>query len=187
VPSASLNRWRNDRCVRLNEIGAQCAACDGAVPPNLNLIDENFRGFILLLSAHFQGYCRDLYTECAQIIASKVRPALQVLVQQQFTANRKLDRGNPNIENLKADFNRFGFNLAMTSHDRANQARLAHLKELNEWRNVAAHHGVVPPSGLPSLATIQIWRNSCDGLATSLDAILYNQLRRLIRRQPWLP
>jgi hypothetical protein len=129
MPSASLNRWQNDRRPRLSEIDAQCAACDGAIPRKPNLIDENFRGFILLLSAHFQGYCRDLYTECAQIIASKVRPALQVLVQEQFTANRKLDHGNPNIDNLKKDFNRFGFSLSMADYDPANQARLANLKE----------------------------------------------------------
>jgi len=31
-------------------------------PPNPPLEDENLRRLIMLLSAHFQGYCRDLYT-----------------------------------------------------------------------------------------------------------------------------
>ena len=187
MPSRSLGHWTTDRMIRLNEIDAQCVACSAAIPANLHLIDENLRAYILLLSAHFQGFCRDLYTECAQIVASKVRLTLRVLVQEQFTARRQLDYGNPNIENLKKDFSRFGLTLAMATHDPANHARLADLKDLNEWRNIAAHHGVVPPAGLPVLATIQGWRNSCNGLATSLDDIMYNHLRRILRRNPWIP
>lgn len=187
MPSASLTRWNTDRTPRLAEIDNQCTICNSLAPPNPHLLDENLRGLILLLSAHFQGFCRDLYTECSQIIASKVRPTLEVLVQQQFTANRSLDHGNPNIDNIKKDFNRFGFALDMAGVDPANHARLADLKELNKWRNIAAHHGVVPPGGLPTLGTIQSWRNSCGGLAVSLDVIMYNQLRRLLRRRPWVP
>jgi hypothetical protein len=73
MPSASLTLWRNDRTPRLNEVDLQCTSSHAIVPANPNLVDENIRGFILLLSAHFQGFCRDLYTECAQIIASRVR------------------------------------------------------------------------------------------------------------------
>jgi hypothetical protein len=187
MPSASLNTWTTDRIVRLHEIDSQCTACGAAIPANLRLVDENLRAFILLLSAHFQGLCRDLYTESAQFIASKVRPTLRVLVQEQFTANRNLDRGNPTLANLKADFERFRLSLDMSAHDPANHARLVHLSELNRWRNIAAHHGTVPPTGLPSLTTIRGWTNSCSGLATSLDGIMYNHLRRILRRQPWVP
>jgi hypothetical protein len=186
MPSASRDLWVNDRTPRLKEVHTQCAATHTLAVPIPRLADENIRGFILLLSAHFQGYCRDLYTECAQIIASKVRPTLQVLVQQQFKANRALDHGNPTIEKIKKDFNRFGFALDMAAHDPANHARLAHLRELNRWRNIAAHHGTVPPAGL-SLTTVEDWRNSCEGLATSLERIMYNQLRRTLWRAPWAP
>ena len=103
------------------------------------------------------------------------------------TAHRSLDHGNPNIENIKKDFNRFGFSLNMAASDPANYARLAELKLPNKWRNIVAHHGTVPPGGLPFLPAIQAWRNSCDGLATSLDGIMYNRLRNLLRRQPWIP
>ncbi len=160
----------------------QCLTSMTLAVPNHKLVDENIRGVILLLSAHFQGYCRDLYSECSQLVASRVRPTLQVLVQQQFTAGRALDHGNPNIENLKKDFNRFGFPLQMVTHDAANAARLTELGELNRWRNIAAHHGTVPSTGLPSLAAIQKWRSSCNGLATSLDDIMYNHLLKILRR-----
>jgi hypothetical protein len=52
---------------RLNEVDAHCAAVLALVPPNPAFLDETLRGFVLHLSAHFQGFCRDLYTECSQI------------------------------------------------------------------------------------------------------------------------
>jgi hypothetical protein len=109
-----------------------------------------------------------------------------VLVQAQFTAHRKLDHGNPNVQNLREDFERFDFTLDLDA-DPANPARLTHLAVLNRWRNVAAHHGTIP-AGIPlDLPSLRAWRGSCDGLATSLDGIMYNELRRILRRSPWVP
>ncbi len=187
MPSSSLNIWRTDRRPRLLEVSNQCAASGALAPPNPHLEEENIRGYILLLSAHFQGFCRDLYSECTQIIAATVGPQLRIILQQQFTATRKLDYGNPNIENLKKDFNRFGFRLDMAAADPANHARLAHLRDLNGWRNIAAHHGVVLPGGLPSNPMIRAWEDSCDGLATSLDQIMYNRVLTILGAAPWVP
>jgi hypothetical protein len=171
---------------RLGEVDAQCAASLALVPPQPNLVEENLRGYVLLLSAHFRGFCRDLYTECAQIIVSRIRGTLQRLIQVQFTTHLKLDHGNPNLQNLKEDFERFGFILDLPAADPANSARLQELAALNRWRNLAAHYGTVP-AGTPPLIlpSLRSWRDSCDGLATSLDDILYNRLRRILRRAPW--
>ena len=173
---------------RLGEVEAQCAASLALTPTRPNLVEENLRGCVLLLSAHFQGFCRDLYTECAQTIVSRVRTTLQGLIQAQFMAHRRLEHGNPNVQNLRADFERFDFILDLAAADPANGPRLTHLGELNGWRNVAAHYGTVP-AGAPALTLplLQSWRTSCDGLATSLDRIMYNQLRRILRRAPWVP
>jgi hypothetical protein len=170
---------------RLQQVDLQCAASLAATPPNPHLIDENLRGDVVLLSAHFQGFCRDLYTEAAQIIAAKLRLRLRVMIFEQFTAHRKLDRGNPTHDHLKEDFKCFGFKLDLAV-DPANALRLGHLSALNKWRNVAAHQGATAPAGIPlNLPSLRTWRTSCDGLASSLDAILYNQLRRILRRTPW--
>lgn len=185
MPSVSLLYWQNERMPRLQQVDLQCAASLAGAPPNPHLIDENLRGYVVLLSAHFQGFCRDLYTEAAQVIVSKVRPSLQTLIQDQFTAHHKLDRGNPTYEHLKEDFERFGFALDLRV-DAANRPRLDDLSVLNKWRNVAAHQGTRLPAGIPlNLPSLRAWRTSCDGLATSLDAILYNQLRRILKRTPW--
>jgi hypothetical protein len=186
MPSAALLQWQNDRMPRLAEVDAQCAASLALVTANTRLVEENLRGYVLLLSAHFQGFCRDLYAECAQIIVSKVRPRLQAIIQFQFMAHCKIDHGNPNLQNLREDFERFDFTLDVPAADPANVACLAHLGMLNKWRNMAAHHGKIP-GGTPPLdyPSLQLWRASCDGLAMSLDDIMYNELRRILRRTPW--
>jgi hypothetical protein len=62
-------------------------------------------------------------------------------------------------------------NLAAT--DPGNPARLLDLSEPSPWRNIAAHHGPVPATGLPSDADLRTWTNPCDGLADSHDRIMY--------------
>jgi hypothetical protein len=67
MASAALGRWQNDRMPRLSEVEAHCAAVAALVPQNPTFLDETLRGFVLHLSAHFQGFCRDPYTECSQV------------------------------------------------------------------------------------------------------------------------
>ena len=187
MPSASLLRWQTGRMPSLAELDTQCAASLALAPPNPRLAEENLRGYVVLLSAHFQGFARDLHSETAQIIATKVRSSLQLLIQAHFSAHCALDHGNPNAENLAKDFDRFGFNLKVElAAGLANTLRLQHLAALNKWRNVAAHRSTTLPAGIPlTLAAVQTWRVACDELAAALDGIVYNQLRRLLRRPPW--
>ena len=187
MPSIALSQWQTDRMPRLDEVEAHCAAVFALRPPTPRLAEETLRGYVMLLSGHFQGFCRDLYTECAQIVVSKLRRSLQSLIESQFTIKLKLDQGNPTLDNLAEDFGRFGFKLIATARtDPAFALRQRHLGELNKWRNAVAHHGAIP-HGVPPLtfALVQGWRISCDGLATSLTDIMYNHLKYLLRRAPW--
>jgi hypothetical protein len=68
MASASWQQWQNDRMPHLQQIDLQCAASLATVPPNAHLVEENLRGYVVLLSAHFQGFCRDLYTAATQVI-----------------------------------------------------------------------------------------------------------------------
>ena len=187
MPSASLQHWQNERLPRLNQVEIQFTASQVLAPPNPRLSEENLRGYIVLLSAHFQGFCRDLYAESALTIAMRVRPSLRFLIQAQFTSNCALDHGNPNLQNLRKDFERFRFVLDPAAVDPGNPARLQNLSDLNKWRNIAAHHSPVPITGLPSYTDLHEWTNSCNGLAVSLDGIMYDELRRILRRAPWAP
>lgn len=185
MPSASLIHWTADRLPRLRSADAYAAAV-AAAPSDPFLADELLRGLVVLASAHFQGFCRDLYREAAQVVGRKVRPSLRFTLQTQFTSSYALGRGNPTLANIRDDFGRFGFTLPFAA-DPANALRLQRLAELNRWRNIVAHGEDLPPGGLPTPAAVRGWSGSCDGLATALDRLVYNALRKLLRRAPWPP
>ncbi len=189
MPSAALTHWQNDRTSRLNEVDAHCAAVGALAPPNLTFLDETLRGFVLHLSAHFQGFCRDLYTECSQIWIAAIPAGLQATAQAQFSAELRLEKGNPNHDNIKRDFNRFGFLLDLRIAHAMGAQRVTDLGHLNEWRNKAAHQGTQQlGGGVPAALTLPIvqgWRGSCDGLATSLDDIMRTELLRIMGVAPW--
>lgn len=143
----------------------------------------------MLVSGHFQGFCRDLYTECAQLCAAAVPVSLRTTIQAQFAAALTLNNGNPTVENIRKDFERFGFLLDLASAAPGNPQRVTHLGHLNYWRNAVAHQKAAPPpAGVPAvltLADIQAWRASCDGLATSLDDTMRQELTRILGATPW--
>jgi hypothetical protein len=174
---------------RLAETDAHCSALLAAAPPHPLLAQESLQGYVMLLSGHFQGFCRDLYTECTQVCAATVPPDLRATIQAQFAAELKLNAANPTVPNIRKDFERFGFLLDLAAADPANPARLTHLGHLNYWRNAAAHQRATPPpAGVPPalvLGDVQNWRSSCDGLATSLDHIMDGELLRILGAAPW--
>ena len=184
MPSTSHLNWQYDRSPRLDLIETQCQDVI-ASSTDVRLVDENLRAYTLLLSAHFQGFCRDLHTECAQVIASKVRGSLGPMVYVQFNANRTLDRSNPTMQNIREDFSRYSLNIDFVTHDPANEVRLSDLAYLNRWRNAAAHSGVSPVGPPLSMALLQKWRVACDVLTLSLDEIVYNHMNGILKRKPW--
>ena len=187
MPSVALQDWQNVRMHRLAEFDAQCASTFGlsSVP---NLADENLRGYVMLLSAHFQGFCRDLHSECIQVFSNAAPIHLQGVIQLQCRAGRELDSANPKLESIRKDFGRFELDLSVVlGVNPANPLRITHLGHLNLWRNYIAHHkGILPGHGGPfSLTTVRVWKSSCDGLAVELDSIMYNRLQTIIGRPPW--
>jgi hypothetical protein len=101
----------------------------------------------------------------------------------------RLEKGNPNHDNIKRDFNRFGFLLDLQVAHANGPQRVTDLGHLNEWRNKAAHQGTQPlRGGVPAaltLAIVRAWRASCDGLASSLDDIMHAELLRIMGVAPW--
>ena len=182
MPSNSLLRWQADRLPRLSALEAQVASA----PPSA-LADENLRAMVAMLCAHFQGFCRDLYTEGALRVTLALPPQFQSLVQRQSMSELKLSTGNPNLQSLTHDFNRLvGDVKALLDADPANVLRLNHLADLNKWRNYVVHHGVIAPPGPPlALAVVQAWQASCDGLAAAFDRIVYDVLSAVLDAPPW--
>ncbi len=143
----------------------------------------------MLISGHFQGFCRDLYTECVQHCAAAALATMRTTIQAQFSAGLALNSGNPTIANIRRDFERFDFHLDLGAAAPGNPQRITHLGHLNYWRNHVAHQKATPPPrGVPVVLTLpdlQAWRASCDGLANSLDDIRKQELTRILGAAPW--
>jgi hypothetical protein len=189
MPSAALLAWHNDRQSRLREVETHCLAVQGQIPQNLTFLDETLRGYVLHLSAHFQGFCRDLYSECCQICIGMIPAQLQPVAQAQFSKHLALEKGNPTYATIRTDFERFGFRLDVHAVSPQAVHQLMDLGHLNSWRNKAAHQGTKPlVTGVPTALTVALvhkWMVSCDGLAISLDGIMRSEFLRMTGFSPW--
>ena len=148
--------------------------------------------YAVLLSSQFQGFCRDLHSECADYLVSSLAPiSLQPAIRRAFTQVRKLDHGNPNPGNIGADFGRLDilFWPAVLAHDQRNAARQQLLEELNRWRNAIAHQDFDPAKlggrGSLDLALVRRYRGACQQLALSFDDVMRAHIFRLTGAVPW--
>jgi len=145
----------------------------------------------VLLSSQFQGFCRDLHSECVQHIVQRVPAPLQNVVRGEFVRDRKLDRGNPNPGNIGADFGRLGLPIwdKVRALDRRNDERKQRLEELKDWRNAIAHQDF-DPAKLGGRTTLRLndvnrWRRACDQLARAFDQVARGHLNGLVGSRPW--
>jgi hypothetical protein len=193
MPSLSLALWSADRSSALDEIEHAHRSVGGSGPGRRYATQQINQAYAMLLSSQFQGFCRDLHTECINHLIHPVTvPDLQVMVYSSLILNRKIDRGNPNPATLGADFNRFSLHFwpAVEVHRPQNAQRKAFLEELNDWRNAIAHQDFTPVmlrGGRPilRLSQVQAWRKACDGLARSFDEVLCVHLQGLTGTTPW--
>jgi hypothetical protein len=109
MPSHALLRWQTDRANELDEIEGAHHTVGGTDPGRRYATQQINRAYATLLSAQFQGFCRDLHSECVDYILNVVNPpGLRILLRTQFVWARALDKGNPQPGSIGSDFNRFG-------------------------------------------------------------------------------
>jgi hypothetical protein len=106
MPSISLLDWRAWRRDKLDEIKEAHYALGGSGRGRRYATEQLNYAYAMLLSSHFQGFCRDLHTECVQHLVRKAPDDLQNVVRRGLVIQRRLDRGNPNPGNIGADFAR---------------------------------------------------------------------------------
>src|ERR1700736_4078544 len=108
--SISYRQWRTVRATALDEIAFAHTALGGTARGRRYTTQQINRAYAMLLASQFQGYCRDLHSECVDHILGVLAPpaALRSLVRAEFTRGRQLDRGNAQSSSLGADFGRLG-------------------------------------------------------------------------------
>jgi len=199
MPSRSLTKWNTTRKKSLDSALVGHGKI-GKTGEGVVLVRQQVtQGTAMLLSSQFQGFCRDLHSECVDAFVGGVNPgsgagnaaALRTALRADFLTGRKLETGNPNPGNLGNDFNRFGLKLfaEMITADAANQGRKYLLEVLNAWRNAIGHQDFNKPE-LNGRTTITIqevkdWREACEGLATAMDSVMHAHLLAMLGVPPW--
>jgi hypothetical protein len=190
MPSTSLQVWRNDRRVALDELEAAHRSIGGIGRGRRYATQQINQAYAVLLSSQFQGFCRDLHDECSTIFVQSFTGLVAPTVHKLLVENRKLDKGNPSPSNIGADYNRFGptFWAAVRKLDARNEDRQEHLEELNLWRNAIAHQDFsVVTSGATGLRLrmVRDWRSACNQLAGSFDRVMRDCLLTVNGVSPW--
>jgi len=189
MPSRSLQPWLTSQRAQLDEVLAGRPAV-GRTGLRARFAAEQANHFYaVLVSAHFQAFCRDLHSECVQWIAQGVPDPLQSMVRGEFHHGRKLDRGNPNPKNIDEDFGRFGLSIwdKVKALDSRNERRRQLLGQLNQWRNAIVHQDFTKLGRRRKLRLQDVsgWRKACDELARAFDEVTGARLGELLGSRPW--
>jgi len=82
MPSTSHRQWRTVRASALDEIARAHAALRGTARGRRDRTQQVNQAYAMLLASQFQGFCRDLHTECVEHILGVLAPptALKTLV-----------------------------------------------------------------------------------------------------------
>lgn len=192
MPSASLGLWTTVRAATFDEIEAAHASVGGVGRGRRYATQQINQAYVVLVSSHFQGFCRDLHSECADALVRAVFPAvLRPAVRAEFLRDRKLKQGNANPGNIGADFGRLGvaFWPAVLALDKRNRERQNKLGRMNDWRNAIAHQDFDPArlghSTTLRLAEVRDGRAACDRLADSFDEAMHAYLLPVTGAAPW--
>lgn len=192
MPSRSLQVWQTHTRRALDQVEAARAAVRVSGPRRRFAAQQIAQFYPVLLSAHFQRFCRDLHTECAEhVIASVGLLWIEPILRNRLLPGRRLDAGNPNPANIGADFGWLGLPLwdQIAASDPRNRDRRRALEELNGWRNAVAHFDYRKP-GLSGQVRVRVsdmkrWRAACDALTVELDRECAMYFASVTGRHPW--
>lgn len=190
MPSIAWQNWSTDRARSLDEIEQAHAAVGGIGPGRRYATLQVNHAYAVLLASQFQGFCRDLHTECGDAIVAVIPQAnLKPLVRKNLILHRMLGRGNATPSNIGADFNRFDISFwpEVHAHDPSTLGMMKHLESLNDWRNAIAHQDFANVGGNSALQLqmVKKWRKACHKLATVFDTVMQSYLHRLSGVAPW--
>ncbi|MFE1594996.1 hypothetical protein [Nocardia sp. NPDC058705] len=182
IHSAALARWSNRRCAALDSLEAVHGAVTGRRRGRQYATEHLNLALFVSLAAEFQGYCRDLHDDAANVFALSLGPATDpriTALRATLVRGRKLDQGNAQPSALGADFQLLGLSLWSAVHaayPSRGKGWNATLTSLNSARNAIAHRNDAQLAAVKAaqpldLATFKRWRRSLDGAATGFDKV----------------
>lgn len=190
MPSLSLKYWNETAAVALGRMESAHRAVGGTGRGRRYATQQINQSYLMLVSSHFQQFCRSLHSEAAAHLVSGIDPALRPIIQASLTVGRKLDQGNPNPGNLGADFGRLGMSFwrdVTSSRDR-NVARKDTLARMGHWRNAIAHQDFTSAAHVHELGgrteiTLpegRAFRSNCSNLARDFDTVVLAHIKAVV-------
>lgn len=192
MPSVALLIWRTVRQIDLDALEAAHRSVSRSGRGGRHAAQQINQAYTVLLSSQFQGFCRDLHSECADYFVQTVPAGIQrTALRNALVQNLKLNAGNPNPGNIGSDYNRFGLAFwdEVKNLDIRNQARQDRLDTLNTWRNAIAHQDFDPAklggTTVLRLQQVRDWRNACNQLASAFEEAMRSHLQAVNGVSPW--
>lgn len=189
MPSNSLVKWQDNRRVALDEIENAHVTIGGNARGRRYAMQQINYAYAVLLSSHFQGFCRDLHSECIDHIVHATPANIQTFLRIEFVWNRTLDKGNPHPGGIGSDFNRLGVDFwpRVTALHARNARRQALLQELIDWRNAIGHQDFakVGDNSTLHLTRVRDWRKAVGALAGEFDRVMCDYLTSVLGAIPW--
>ena len=190
MPSRSLGRWTGEAAVALDRMEHAHRAVGGSSPGRRYATQQINQSYLVMLSSHFQQFCRDLHSEAVDHLLRGMDPALLPIVLSSLTSDRKLDRGNPTPGNLGSDFGRLGmaFWPDVNALHRQNAARVRRLELMGYWRNAIAHQDFAGNArhlagrAEITLADVRQFRSTCEALALGFDRVVLAHIKTVAGR-----
>lgn len=192
MPSRALKIWQADARRALDEIDAAHRAVRGTGRGRRFAVQQINQAYVVLLSSHFQRFCRALHTECVEhLIGAPQYAAIRLILYSSLVEGRKLNWGNPNAGNIGSDYARLGLDIWSGVHVASSRSekRQRKLEQLNHWRNAVAHHDFDKPrlGGRRELTLSEVreWRRACNALALDFDRVAHAYLLGITGQAPW--
>ena len=193
MPSQSLHRWQTEARAALDQIQSAHAAVGGSKRGRRYATLQINHAYLVLVSSHFQRFCRDLHGEAIDQLCRQGHPhdPRRDILRYGLSLNRQLEARNPTPAAIGADFERFNlrfWDVVKSKSPARNRRRQELLDELNKWRNAIAHqdfaHNNLSPNGV-TLSLVRRFRSACDDLARRFDAVLATHLATMMGVAPW--
>jgi len=206
MSSVALQEWQGTRSVQLDELDAAHGAVGGTGPGRRYATGQLNHAYAVAVASQFQGFCRDLHTESADVVADVIgslgsagsvdTAAVAGLVLNALTDNRPLDRGNAHSGSIGGSFESFDLDIwgAARQLDARTARRSVRLEQLNVWRNAIAHQDfdfsrrqleVLAGMTRLGLDEVRTFRSCCGQLAGTFDRVLARRLESIVGSRPW--
>lgn len=193
-PSPPLLRWRTTGRAELDALSEARRAVAGGGAARRLAAQQVTHALVVQLAAQFQRFCRDLHSECSNVVVAAAPAAYQYVLDELLISGRKLDHLSAQPASLGSDFARFGLDLwsSVDQLDPRHRDRRRRLTQVVIWRNAIAHQDLRRASADPLTAstavdpaTVALWRRALDQLAGGLDRAMWAQLGTIVGRPPW--